>query len=179
MGLSNALAADKVTTKSVQAKTPIIYGDKSLVGKSLGAKQTILNAKTTGKKKVGFVSNSETIGQEGGIPGTCGAGLSTGAHLHFEVRRNGSAVNPRDYIGSVLSWPMANFQVTQEFGPADWTPWYTYHTGIDLAANYGTSVHAAGRGTIIFNGISGGYGHLIIIDHGGGLRTYYGHLICS
>lgn len=51
------------------------------------------------------------------------------------------------------------------------------HTGVDIAAPSGTAIHAAGDGEVIFAGWRGGYGNCIIIDHGGGTATLYGH--CS
>jgi len=50
------------------------------------------------------------------------------------------------------------------------------HTGVDLEAPMGTSVHAAADGIVVHADWEGGYGRLIIIDHGNGVQTYYGHL---
>jgi murein DD-endopeptidase MepM/ murein hydrolase activator NlpD len=50
------------------------------------------------------------------------------------------------------------------------------HTGVDLAAPMGTPVRAAADGIIVETQWFGGYGRLIIIDHGNGVQTYYGHL---
>lgn len=49
------------------------------------------------------------------------------------------------------------------------------HTGIDLAAPKGTSITAANTGTVLFAGVKGGYGNAVMIDHGHGYWTLYGH----
>ena len=51
------------------------------------------------------------------------------------------------------------------------------HTGLDIAASHGTTIRAAGPGVVISAGWRGGYGNTVIIDHGGGISTLYGH--CS
>lgn len=51
------------------------------------------------------------------------------------------------------------------------------HMGLDIAASTGTPIKAAANGTISFAGTKSGYGKLIIINHGNGIQTYYGH--CS
>ena len=51
------------------------------------------------------------------------------------------------------------------------------HTGLDIAAPYGTPIKATADGEVIFSGYSGGYGYVVKISHGNGIQTYYGH--CS
>lgn len=50
-----------------------------------------------------------------------------------------------------------------------------FHAGIDFGADYGTSIHAADSGTVIFAGWYGGYGNAVIVDHGNGLTSLYAH----
>lgn len=64
--------------------------------------------------------------------------------------------------------------VTSRFGAR----WGKNHKGTDFGAPVGTSVYAAASGTVTYAGWnSGGYGYLVIISHGNGVQTYYGH--CS
>jgi murein DD-endopeptidase MepM/ murein hydrolase activator NlpD len=51
-----------------------------------------------------------------------------------------------------------------------------FHTGLDIGAPDGTPVHATGDGTIKVAGLGNGYGRMVVIDHGHGIVTYYGHL---
>jgi murein DD-endopeptidase MepM/ murein hydrolase activator NlpD len=67
-------------------------------------------------------------------------------------------------------WPVSG-PVVSPFG---WR-WGRMHEGIDIAAGYGTPIAAAASGTVIYAGWMGGYGNLIIIDHGGGIATAYAH----
>lgn len=50
------------------------------------------------------------------------------------------------------------------------------HAGIDFGGGYGAAVYSAGTGTVIAAGTRGGYGNCIVIDHGNGMSTLYGHL---
>jgi murein DD-endopeptidase MepM/ murein hydrolase activator NlpD len=49
------------------------------------------------------------------------------------------------------------------------------HTGVDFGAGYGASIYAAAPGVVILAGYVRGYGNCVVIDHGGGLATLYGH----
>ena len=51
------------------------------------------------------------------------------------------------------------------------------HSGLDIGAPKGTPIKAAAGGTVTFAGYSGGYGYVVKISHGGGIKTYYAH--CS
>jgi murein DD-endopeptidase MepM/ murein hydrolase activator NlpD len=68
-------------------------------------------------------------------------------------------------------WP-ASGTVTSEYG----TRWGRLHAGIDIAGPIGSPIWAAKAGEVIFAGQQSGYGNVIMIDHGGGLVTLYGHL---
>lgn len=52
----------------------------------------------------------------------------------------------------------------------------TFHEGVDIAATYGNGVYAYSDGKVVEAGWNGGYGNSIVIDHGNGLQTRYGHL---
>lgn len=72
--------------------------------------------------------------------------------------------------GAVLSWPLRG-AISSSFGPR----WGQVHTGIDIVAPYGATIRAAGAGKVSFVGWYGRYGRCVIVDHGGGLTTLYGH----
>jgi murein DD-endopeptidase MepM/ murein hydrolase activator NlpD len=72
-----------------------------------------------------------------------------------------------------LSWPLANAKLGDPFGPRG----DRFHAGIDLVAPKGTPVYAARTGRVVFaDWAEGGWGFLVIVDHGGGERTFYAHL---
>jgi len=70
----------------------------------------------------------------------------------------------------ILGWPVSG-PVTSGFGMR----WGRMHEGIDIAVATGTPVRASAAGTVIQAGWLGGYGILVVVDHGGGLSTAYAH----
>ena len=51
-----------------------------------------------------------------------------------------------------------------------------FHKGLDIAVAYGSPVKCAAAGKVVFAGVKGGYGNCVIVEHGNGLATLYGHL---
>lgn len=67
-------------------------------------------------------------------------------------------------------WPIVG-QITSPYG---WRG-REFHAGIDICQSKGAPVRASNSGTVTFAGWRGGYGNLVIINHGGGIETYYAH----
>jgi murein DD-endopeptidase MepM/ murein hydrolase activator NlpD len=77
----------------------------------------------------------------------------------------GTGISPTGFI-----WPLQGV-LTSGFGPR----WGRMHTGIDIAAPAGTPIHAAKAGEVIYAGWLNGYGNTVVVDHGDGVATLYGH----
>ena len=71
---------------------------------------------------------------------------------------------------SGLIWPCDGV-VVSGFGMR----WGRMHEGIDISCAYGAATRAAAAGTVIYSGWLGGYGNLVVVDHGDGLSTAYAH----
>ena len=77
-----------------------------------------------------------------------------------------------------MTWPVqGGGRVSSEFGPRvhPVTGAHRDHLGIDVAAPTGTAIVAAAGGEVTFAGQQGGYGNVVIIDHGNGTETRYAH----
>jgi murein DD-endopeptidase MepM/ murein hydrolase activator NlpD len=92
------------------------------------------------------------------------------ADLAAKIRAAQAHSTVRRVSNSGFIWPV-NAPITSPFG---WR-WGRMHEGLDLGAAYGTPIEAAAAGVVIYAGWEGGYGNLVVIDHGGGLATAYGH----
>ncbi len=82
------------------------------------------------------------------------------------------------YVGGEMEWPVpGNYTITSNFGGrADpITGVWSSHGGTDIRAPYGAPIIAANSGVVIFAGWHYSYGNYVIIDHGGGIATLYGH----
>ncbi|MBI3183503.1 MAG: peptidoglycan DD-metalloendopeptidase family protein [Myxococcales bacterium] len=75
------------------------------------------------------------------------------------------------------TWPTRGW-VTSDFGQRldPYTADRVMHAGLDIAGAHGKDIMAPSDGTVVFSGLEGGYGNVMVIDHGYGIKTRYGHL---
>ena len=93
-----------------------------------------------------------------------------------ETQARGTIPRPTWFPTGSFRWPCSG-TLTSYFGRRNTgiRGASTYHEGIDIANSYGTAIYAADGGTVSYSGWMSGYGYLVIIDHGNGYQTYYGH----
>jgi murein DD-endopeptidase MepM/ murein hydrolase activator NlpD len=89
----------------------------------------------------------------------------------------------KSLLASVPSvWPVGGSGghpwVTSDFGSRldPYTSERVMHAGLDIAGPHGKEIIAPSDGTVVFAGLEGGYGNVLVIDHGYGIKTRYGHL---
>lgn len=92
------------------------------------------------------------------------------ASVSSTITSQSSAPTSTPPSSSGLIWPVSG-PITSPFGMR----WGSLHPGIDIGVGMGTPIHAAASGRVIVAAYSGGYGNLIVIDHGNGLATAYAH----
>lgn len=97
--------------------------------------------------------------------------ISSGCALH------GGTLSPSERLAQGLSgmiWPLPidrPFLVTSPYGARG----QRHHNGLDISGNGGDPIYAAQRGTVTYSGWMNGYGNTIMLDHGNGITTLYGH----
>ena len=93
-----------------------------------------------------------------------------------ETQARGTIPRPTWFPTGSFRWPCSG-SITSYFGYRNTgiRGASTYHQGLDIANSYGTAIYAADGGTVTYSGWQSGYGYLVIVDHGNGYQTYYGH----
>lgn len=120
---------------------------------SVNANVTYLNGKEEGRD----ILSSETLSE----PTT-------------RVIAVGTKERPSWFPTGSFIWPVQG-RINSPFGWRSIFGSYSYHSGLDIKASTGQSIKAADGGTVEFAGWKGAYGNLVIINHGNGYKTYYGH----
>jgi murein DD-endopeptidase MepM/ murein hydrolase activator NlpD len=149
-------------TRTIAVRTAQVRSEKERL---LISEKGLANAKGHKKEQLASVqeSKAEYLNEVAGLEASAGA-------VTAQIQAAGSSSYDSTPSASGLIWPV-NGPVVSPFGMR----WGRLHAGIDIAVPYGTPIHAAASGTVIFAGWMGGYGNFVIIDHGGGLATGYAH----
>jgi len=115
------------------------------------------------------------IGQKIILPGAkkiseTAAARQTNSYTGLSVIRDLVKAPTSKVSGSKMTWPTVGHRITQYFS---WR-----HNGVDIGNKVGTPIYAADAGVVEIStgGWNGGYGNTILINHGGGKKTRYGHL---
>jgi len=175
---------DKVLSDTQNAISQLKKDEAELASREKDVEAQIQAALAAARKGGKFVGGLNEAVKQGAVIGYQGnSGNSTGSHLHFTVMKDcdlSQTVNPFNYLGSELAWPLTNYKVTQGYGMTDFAKAGAYHgaihNGVDLQQNIGAPIHAAADGTIRLSQYFGGYGNAVIIEHANGLCTLYGHM---
>lgn len=168
-----------------------------LLAQALAEKQALERA-LVDAVQIGPVGKGDPIALVGntGYPG-----CSTGAHLHFEVRKNNAWVDPGGFLsgktvyddqtgsnwtvgGGGWDWPLSDpIRITQRFGQTPWSYRYSYsggiHTGYDMTSSGSNVIKAPAAGTLYSSSQSCGSSSIIkikYIDHGDGVVSFYLHV---
>ncbi len=170
---------------------------QKLLAQALAEKQALDRALIE-SVKIGPVKKGDPIA----IVGNSGyPGCSTGAHLHFEVRKGGTWVDPGGYLSSKRlrddqnggevtlgngswDWPLEDtIRLTQHFGKTPYSWRYQYsggvHTGYDMVSTGSNIIRASRDGDLYSSSQPCGSGSIIkikYIDHGDGVLSFYLHV---
>lgn len=191
------LASQKKEKQILQMETQnseVVY--QRLLAQALAERQALERA-LVDSVKVGPVKKGDPIA----LFGNTGApGCSSGSHLHFEIRKNNSWVDPGGYLSSKTvyddqtksdwtvgsggwSWPLQDpIRLTQRFGQTPWSYKYQYsggiHTGFDMVSS-NTVIRAPADGELYSSSQNCGNSSVIkikYIDHGDSVLSFYLHV---
>ncbi len=96
--------------------------------------------------------------------------------LDAVIARKTAESDEKNHVPGAWRWPAPGYKrISSKFGWRSWSN--SYHKGIDIAAPMGANIIASKGGKVVTSSYdAGGYGNYVIIDHGGGYMTVYGHL---
>jgi murein DD-endopeptidase MepM/ murein hydrolase activator NlpD len=145
------LASQNKLAGAKSSKSHALVATKAEISAEVGESKALADASAQLAAKIQAAQASDSGSAPSGETTTDGASAPSGP--------------PASFI-----WPLSG-PITSPFGMR----WGTLHPGIDIGVPTGTPIHAAAAGKVIWCGWMSGYGNLVMIDHGGGLASLYGH----
>lgn len=175
---NNILNSYKSSQKKItqQKKSLVIQKNKVEIYKNKMKQQlSLLNNSMNQKKKIaGSLENQQNLYEK-----SENSLLKTSSELESKLQKfekNNNIV----YSSGIFMWPLVGYRaISSPFGYRTHPIFHTVklHTGVDIPAPTGVAIHATHSGVVAMAGWYGGYGQAVIIDHGAGLSSLYGH--CS
>jgi murein DD-endopeptidase MepM/ murein hydrolase activator NlpD len=168
--------AQTAEVKAQVAKETAVLAEKTeeqrAARAALLARQAALSAAVSNKSGLLSETKHERHEAQEDLSALQAASAALAAQIRSAQSSSGGGGSSGSGVSSSgLIWPVSGV-VTSGFG---WR-WGRMHEGIDISAPTGTSVRASASGTVIYAGWLGGYGQIVVIDHGNGLATAYAHL---
>jgi murein DD-endopeptidase MepM/ murein hydrolase activator NlpD len=150
---------------SIASEVSALYGLKSQPTLVTGSQQQIQDAEV-----------SSSLDQLGALRASALTGAAT-VGISLGMTRNATTSDWARASSSPSLWPVEG-QVTGSFGERidPFNGEGAFHSGVDISSAYGHPVIASADGVVTFADLLGGYGKVIMIDHGHGISTRYGHL---
>lgn len=153
-------------TRAVQARTEQV---RAVRDELLANTRQLVSARSTKRVNLADVRASE---RQAAAESQALERVSATLGAQIQAAQAASSYSPPSSApsSSGFIWPV-NGPVVSPFGMR----WGRMHTGIDIGVSYGTPIHAAAAGQVIYAGWMDGYGNLVFIDHGRGISTGYAH----
>jgi murein DD-endopeptidase MepM/ murein hydrolase activator NlpD len=153
-------------TRAVQARTEQV---RAVRDELLANTRELVSARSTKRVNLADVKASE---RQAAAESQALERVSAALGAQIQAAQAASSYSPPSSAPSASGfiWPV-NGPVVSPFGMR----WGRMHTGIDIGVSYGTPIHAAASGQVIYAGWMDGYGNLVFIDHGRGISTGYAH----
>jgi murein DD-endopeptidase MepM/ murein hydrolase activator NlpD len=139
-----------------------------LRGQLLSSKSQLAGARSA-KSRALVVTRAQVKDQIGEAQALAASSAALAAKLRASATSSSSSA-PAVPSAAGLIWPVSG-PITSPFGAR----WGSFHEGVDFGVSFGTPIHAAAAGTVVWCGWMSGYGNLVVIDHHNGLATAYGH----
>ncbi len=157
----------KETVKTMEEAEEVVNKIKEEYNQDLELDLTIEEKYTVENPNSNFVESEVAMANIGGV-------IST--KIEEEKIAEKIANSESELDGVYFTRPLSIGMLTSRFGERS-SIRSSVHTGLDIACSYGTPIKPISAGTVTYAGKHGSYGNLVIISHGNGIESYYGH--CS